>query len=115
MCFISGMADGVDLWAAEIALELKEKDKRVELICALPYPVSEEKTDDKSDIMKKADRVVIVSDKYHRGCYQKRNEWMVDNSEMVIAAYEGQSGGTENTIRYAMEKKREIIHIIHKC
>lgn len=36
--FITGMAKGVDLIAAEIVLRLREQDPRLRLISALPYP-----------------------------------------------------------------------------
>ena len=35
--FISGMARGVDLWAAEIVLALRDEGAVVRLICASPY------------------------------------------------------------------------------
>mgnify|MGYP002508193063 CR=1 FL=1 len=35
--FISGMARGVDLWAAEIVLELRDEGAAIRLICASPY------------------------------------------------------------------------------
>ena len=35
--FISGMAQGVDMYAAEIVLELKEKHPQITLECAIPY------------------------------------------------------------------------------
>ena len=33
--------------------------------------------------------------------YQLRNQWMIDHSSKVIAVYDGQPGGTRNTIMYA--------------
>ena len=36
--FITGMAMGTDLVAAEIVLRLREQDQRLKLICALPHP-----------------------------------------------------------------------------
>ena len=36
--FITGMAKGTDLIAAEIVLRLREHDSRLKLIAALPYP-----------------------------------------------------------------------------
>jgi len=36
--FISGMAKGVDIVAAEIVLHLRAQDPRLKLICALPHP-----------------------------------------------------------------------------
>lgn len=35
--FISGMARGVDIWAAEIVLRLQDEGEHVHLICASPY------------------------------------------------------------------------------
>ena len=34
---LSGMARGVDIWAAEIVLNLRKKNKDLHLICASPY------------------------------------------------------------------------------
>ena len=36
--FITGMAMGTDIWAAEIVLERKKENKDLHLICALPHP-----------------------------------------------------------------------------
>ena len=35
--FISGMARGVDIWAAQIVLDLKNSENDIKLICASPY------------------------------------------------------------------------------
>lgn len=35
--FISGMARGVDIWAAEIVLRLRNERASIQLICACPY------------------------------------------------------------------------------
>ena len=35
--FITGMARGVDLWAAEIVLDLRKRNKEIRLICAIPH------------------------------------------------------------------------------
>ena len=36
---------------------------------------------------------------------------MVDNSDYVITWFDGQSGGTKNTIRYAKKIGRQIFNI----
>lgn len=51
--------------------------------------------------MRRADIVKYVCKGYSRACFQIRNEWMVDHSKRVIAIYNGQPGGTKNTIEYA--------------
>lgn len=35
--FITGMAEGVDIWAAEIVLKKKKDNKDLHLICAIPH------------------------------------------------------------------------------
>lgn len=35
--FISGMARGVDIWAAEIVLRLRDEGMPIHLICASPF------------------------------------------------------------------------------
>lgn len=36
--FITGMARGVDIWAGQIVLRLRQNDPELHLIAALPYP-----------------------------------------------------------------------------
>ena len=36
--FITGMARGIDMWAAEIVLEERRKNGALHLICAVPHP-----------------------------------------------------------------------------
>lgn len=109
--FISGMARGVDIWAAEIVLRLRSEGFHIRLICASPYKGFEkswkmEWQDRYNAILEAADLVRFISPGYSRSCFQKRNEWMVNHSARVIAAYNGEPGGTKNTIEYA--NKREI-------
>ena len=96
--FISGMARGVDIWAAEIVSELKKENTNIKLVCALP---NQEWLQRCKDLCDKADAVVIIGNGHHPGIYQLRNQWMVDHSSRVIAVYNGQPGGTKNTIDYA--------------
>jgi len=115
--FISGMACGIDMWAAELVLEEKKYDDRIKLICASPYEGFEKRWSDVerkcyNDIMQRADYVKYVCEHYSRQCFQIRNVFMVDHSSRVIAAYNGESGGTKNTIRYAKGKGVEIVNIL---
>lgn len=61
--------------------------------------------------MKKADYVKFVSPNYSLSCFQIRNEYMVNHSYRVIAVYNGEAGGTRNTLNYAKKKGIEIIVI----
>jgi uncharacterized phage-like protein YoqJ len=42
---------------------------------------------------------------------QKRNEWMVDHADAVIAVWDGSPSGTANCIGYARKKRRPILVI----
>lgn len=104
--FISGMARGVDIWAAEIVLRLRDAGEPIKLICALPYDGFEkgwrvEWQERYTSILKAADLVRAICPGYSRACFQIRNEWMVNHSARVIAVFNGQKSGTKNTIDYA--------------
>ena len=114
--FITGMARGIDLWAGEIVLDLKKSYKDIHLICALPHPNFEKKWQlaDRMkyhSVLKKADLQRTICPSFSMGAYQKRNIWMVDKSNRVIAAYNGEKGGTKNTIDYAGSQGVEVINI----
>jgi uncharacterized phage-like protein YoqJ len=42
---------------------------------------------------------------------QKRNEYMIDKSDYVIAVWDGSPSGTGNTVRYAKQKNKKILII----
>lgn len=115
--FISGMARGIDIWAAQIVIKLKNEGADIHLICASPFEGFEDSwsshwKEKYRTILKEADVVKYISPSYNRSCFQIRNEWMVDHSNRVIAFYNGEPGGTLNTINYAQRKNVEVINLI---
>ena len=114
--FISGMARGVDLWAAEIVLRHRAEGLPARLICASPYKGFENRWSVEwrelyRRILNTADSVNYISSGYSPACFQIRNEWMVDHSSRMIAVYNGSSGGTRNTLEYAAAKGVSIVQI----
>lgn len=104
--FITGMARGVDLWAAEIVLDLRKRNQAIKLICAIPHEGFEARWSANwkqlyRHVLGNADLVRVITSEYHTGVYQIRNEWMVNHSARVIAVFNGQPSGTKNTIDYA--------------
>ena len=116
--FISGMAPGVDTWAAEIILQLRDKEHMpIKLIAASPFDGFEKRwskdwQERYNKIMKEADLVRYISPNYFPSCFQVRNEWMVDHSARVIAVFNGQKSGTKNTIDYARKHQIQVINVI---
>jgi uncharacterized phage-like protein YoqJ len=115
--FISGGALGVDTWAAEAVLEAKKTYPQTLLTIAKPFPSQDGKWLDESKVRFKkfcdaADRVVNVSgDPYSADKMQIRNEWMVNHSDVVVAIWDGSSGGTGNCVKYAKRQGKRLIVI----
>ena len=112
--FITGMAMGVDIWAGEIVLHLRESDPRIHLIAAVPWPGfaarwNEEWKKQYYDLLHKADLVRYISKNYDPSVFSRRNIWLVDHSAKVIAYYNGEEGGTKETLDYAKSQGIEII------
>lgn len=108
--FISGMALGTDMIAAQLVLELKKRYPHITLECALPFSGQANQWDLKDqtrfkDILEKADKVTVVCPFYSRSCFMERNRYMVDHSSLLIAVCNFEESGTLNTIRYAYEQK----------
>ena len=114
--FISGMAPRVDIWAAEIVLRLRDKENLpIKLIAANPHPNFIDRWPEwkkrYTKIMEAADLTRDICDRYKRGVYQIRNEWMVDHSARVIAIWNGKPSGTKNTVEYANRKNVPVVNV----
>jgi uncharacterized phage-like protein YoqJ len=114
--FYSGMAMGFDIIAAETVLYFRGKIPNINLICVIPFEEQEKAYSQAwknryNFILQACDEVILLSKEYHNGCYQNRNKFMVDNSDYVVTGYDGQAGGTRNTLLYAQKKKRTIVNI----
>lgn len=112
--FLVGMAWGFDLKVFEVLLT--KKNYNIDIIACVPckeqstYFKKEEKQK-YEDFLKKADKVVYVSNEYFDGCMQKRNRYMVDNSSILVAYLYSNIGGTKNTVSYAEKQGKNIIKI----
>ena len=112
--FITGMANGVDTWAAEEVLKIKEDNNEIKLVCAVPFKEVEKKRTVEEQklfqrILNKSEETTYICPKQTRWCFYARDKWMVNHSTRVIAVFNGTHGGTEYTINYANKKEREVI------
>lgn len=107
------------MWSARIIIALKESIyPHIKLISAIPcakqYEVWKDQRciDEWHFIVENADVVHYVSEEpYTPWCLQKRNEWMVDNSDYIISVWDGTTGGTYNCIKYARKYDKNILNI----
>ena len=63
-------------------------------------------------IIAAADLVQQINDRYFKACYQVRNEWMVDQSDIVVSGVTHDWGGAATTLKYATRKKKRIISVV---
>lgn len=116
--FYNGMAIGFDLLAAEQVLALRKKFPNVKLIACVPYYGQETyfSAADKRryvKILKKADEIVLLSEKYYRGCLHQRDRYMVDNADVMVAYCKKTEGGAAYTLSYFKKQKSNCeIHLI---
>ena len=108
--FISGMARGADLYFAEEVLKLREKYPDITLECARPCESQAEHWPETEQlryraILDRCDIETLVQYHYDRGCMMRRNRYMVDHSNWLIAVYDGvPNGGTAQTLVYALRR-----------
>ena len=112
--FLSGMAQGVDLWSARAVLALRAKDPAVKLHCILPCEGQENKwpasmKEQYRSILSRADEVLCLQKEYSSDCMAKRNRYLVDHAAVMLAVYNGtRRSGTGMTLHYAQQQGREI-------
>lgn len=112
--FLCGMAEGCDLYFAESVLLLRQVHEDVRLEAAIPFRGQAEhwtaaERERYYRILDQCDEVHLLQEKYSPGCMMSRNRYMVDRSSLLLACYNGEAGGTRNTILYARERGLELI------
>ena len=107
---ISGMALGVDMIWAEVAI-----DNGLHFIAAIPCFNQEGKWSWRQqkryhEILNHplCDKRIITASTYNPKVMSIRNEWMVDACDLLVGVFDGSPGGTANCIDYAIRQKRKI-------
>ena len=121
---INGMALGVDQIFCEESIYLRDKRARyfnsyVRIIveAAVPCYGQEAKFPKEAqaayeNLLSQCDDVTIVTRApYLPAVMQRRNVYMVDKANALIAVWDGQKGGTANCVKYAKHKGIPIIQI----
>lgn len=106
--FLSGGAMGMDMYAAEAVVSLREKYPWVLLEMVSPFDGQADRwtpelRERRERLFRVADIVTVISHPYTKTCLFRRNRYLVDNADVMLAAYDGQPGGTAMTLEYARE------------
>lgn len=121
-CFFVGGSLGVDIWAGEIILRLKEQHgyEGIELVVVVPYKGHDINWDERSQkrlnfLIKHSKEYIIAGDRNCQESYWKRNRYMVDQVDYFMAVCDmGMEKPTDigKMLSYARKRKRHII-LIH--
>ena len=116
-----GGALGVDMWAGELILRLKEQPGYgdIELVVVLPFEGHDAKWDERSKrlmafLFWMFSYCVVIGKEDCRESYIKRNCYMVDHADYMVAVYDNERNlrsGTMQTVRYAEKCKLTITFI----
>jgi uncharacterized phage-like protein YoqJ len=121
--FYVGCAVGVDTWAAEIIIDLKQQAEfaDIELFCAIPFPDHDERFT--AGQKKRHQRILehcsdkeTVNRHYSPTAYKRLNYYLIDNAQCLIAVYDQdkssrESRGLVQMVNYAIKNSRKISFI----
>lgn len=106
---LTGMALGVDQWMAELCIW-----NGIPFVAVIPFNGFESRWPTHAqakfrDLLSKAENVTVVcAGEYAPWKMHRRNEWLVNNSERLIAVFDGSGGGTANCVSYAQSANKPI-------
>ncbi|MCC8087783.1 MAG: SLOG family protein [Rikenellaceae bacterium] len=114
--YLTGMAAGFDLMAASAVLKLKKKFTTIKLVCMIPFPEQAVNfpqywKSEYARVLVEAYSKIEVSGYYHRGAFHKRNDFLLDNSSVLVCYYDGQTGGTQYTVQRARLRGLKVYNL----
>jgi len=114
--FLCGMANGADTYFGEAVVALRDEHPDVTLEAAVPFDGQDRLWPAEARrryfrLAEECDALTVLSPEYTPTCMMERNRYMVDRSALLIAVYDGHSGGTRSTIRYAQSRGLRIIEL----
>jgi len=108
----TGMALGWDTSIAEAAIHLS-----IPFTAVIPFAGQEKRWEDTSqlhyiDLLAKADKIVTVSDGgFAAWKLHKRNQYLVDHTDILVALWNGSASGTGYTVGYARETGKPVVNV----
>ena len=112
--FLCGMARGCDTYFCEEVLHLRDRVQNITVEAAIPCLSQSsgwtpEQRSRYQDLLALCNYRTVVQEKYDAGCMHRRNRYMVDHSQLLLAVHDGSPGGTRYTIEYALRQRRDVL------
>ena len=116
--FYTGGALGFDTMAAKKIISYRMSHSDVRLIVAVPCENQAEKWSDDAKsiyeyILSNADEVIFCSNEYTKDCMRRRNEYLADTCDVLIAYCGRFTSGAAQTVRMA-EKKGKTVYNLYR-
>ena len=114
--FLCGMAMGCDLYFCEAVLALRQRHPVVTVEAAIPCPTQADawppaQRERYDRLVAACDFETMVSGQYTSTCMLRRDRYLVDHASLLIAAFDGTSGGTRYTVEYALNQGLAIVDL----
>jgi uncharacterized phage-like protein YoqJ len=117
--FISGMALGIDMMAAEEVLAFCRMGYPFTLVAALPFSGqarswSADLRKQYHHLLEQAHHTEVVCPAPSKYAYLMRNDWMTAHASHLIAVWDGSAGGTAYTVGLAVKKGLPLYNIAQR-
>ena len=114
--FICGGALGFDTMAARAVISYRMMHKDVRLVLALPCIDQDAMWSDSQKnsyefTVSEADEVMYVSDSYTKDCMAKRNRFLAEKADILIAYSGRANSGAAQTVRMAERLNKRIYNL----
>lgn len=112
--FYCGMAKGFDLKAGEEIIKRIKNGQDLKLFACIPYQnqpsaYSEQEKKRYDEILSLCEKKIVFYQTYTKWCMSERNEYMADHADVLIAYLNADKGGTYNTVKYFLKKKKGYV------
>lgn len=111
--YLCGMARGTDMYYLEtLDLLRREFPLTIEAVVPCPSQPSGWPEEDRVRYLRGlglCDRTRVLEDSYSDGCMLRRNRYMVEHADILLTVFDGSTGGTAATVRYARGRGLTII------
>jgi uncharacterized phage-like protein YoqJ len=107
------MDRGVALCAAELVLEQKEKHPNITLECVIPWEDqaahwTESWRDRYFAVAAQCDRETMLQTHYTPDCMRRRDRYLIQRADILLALWDGQPYGVGTIVRHAQNMGRTV-------
>lgn len=106
-----GLATGSDMAIGYTVANMKKDGVNIKLYCIAPCKNYNNTNSNYAFVIKYADEIINIHDKWVKGCDRDRDDYMTSNCDKMIAIYDGiETGGVFYTVKKCKKQNKEIIY-----